>query len=63
MELNQFPLNYNITQTSDLDITWLLPGISLAGMQDKNSLGPQAKFVLCGKEHCPLVTCTATPAH
>ena len=57
MELNQFPLNYNITQTSDLDITWLLPGISLAGTQDNSSL------VLCGMEHCPLVTCTATPVH
>ena len=25
MELKQFPLNHYIMQTSDLDITWLLP--------------------------------------
>ena len=25
MELNQFPLNHYIMQTSDLHITWLLP--------------------------------------
>ena len=43
MELNQFPLNNYITQTSDSDITWLLPGISLVGTQDKSSLGPQGK--------------------
>ena len=29
MELNQFPLNYYILQTSDLDINWLLPGVYL----------------------------------
>ena len=30
MELNKFPLNYYIMQTSDLDITRLLPGGSLS---------------------------------
>ena len=68
MELNQFPLTNYIMQTSDPDITWLLPGISLVGTQDKSSLGPQGKasqgkFVLGGMEHYPLVTYAATPAH
>ena len=30
MELNKFPLNYYIMQTSDLDITRLLPGGNLS---------------------------------
>ena len=43
-------------------------GISVVGMQDRSSIGAlgkasQAKFVSCGMEHYPLVTCAATPAH
>ena len=44
------------------------PGISIVGTQDGSSFAPlskasQAKFVSSGMEHCPLVTCIATPAH
>ena len=68
MDLNQLTLNYYIMQTSDLDITWLLPGISILGTQDRSSLGTlnkasHAKFVSCGTEHHPLVMCVATPPH
>ena len=43
-------------------------GISIVGMQDRSSIGAhskasQAKFVSCGMEHHPLVTCAAIPAH
>ena len=44
------------------------PGISIVGIQDRSSLdaigkASQAKFISCGMEHHPLVTCAATPAH
>ena len=44
------------------EITWLLPGIWVVGMQDRSialALGKasQAKILTCGTEHHPLVMC------